>query len=120
MKICDTIEQAQRVPGVIHIEAGAQIVAYQAGDTLPAYLLAPAETAVPEVISPRQFRQALTHAGFRTTVESAVSSADQDTKDWYEFATQFERHHPRVVAMAQALGYTDAQVDAVWTYGAGL
>jgi hypothetical protein len=80
----------------------------------------PAPPFVPEVISPRQFRQSLTYCGFRSNVESAVAASDQDTKDWYAVATQFERHHPKVVSMAQALGYTDAQVDQVWVYGSGI
>lgn len=75
---------------------------------------------VPEVISPRQFRQSLTHFGFRSSVETTISGTDQDTKDWYEFATQFERHHPKVIAMAQVMGFTSDQMDEVWTYGAAL
>lgn len=76
--------------------------------------------AVPQVISPRQFRQSLTKYGFRASVDGAVNAADQDTKDWYEYATQFERHHPRVIGMAAQLGYTAAQLDQIWTYGASL
>lgn len=80
----------------------------------------PAPVVVPEIISPRQFRQSLTHFGFRPNVETAIGAADQDTKDWYQFATQFERNHPKVLAMAQAMGYTSVQIDQVWTYGATL
>jgi hypothetical protein len=55
------------------------------------------------VVSPRQIRQALTAAGLRTQVESAISSGNQDMKDWWEFATQFEEDHSLVVAMAKSL-----------------
>lgn len=75
---------------------------------------------VPDTISPRQFRQSLSHSGFRATVEAAIAAADQDTKDWYSYATAFERNHPKVLSMAQALGYTPAQIDAVWTHGASI
>lgn len=75
---------------------------------------------VPEILSARQFRLALNHFSMRAQADTFVAAADQDTKDWYEFATQFERHHPRVLAAMQALGITDAQADAVWTFGAGL
>jgi len=75
---------------------------------------------VPESISPRQFRQALTASGLRSAIESAIAGSDQDTKDWYEFSTSFERHHPVVVAMVASLGYTEQQADAVWTLGASL
>jgi hypothetical protein len=78
----------------------------------------PAPSTVPEEISPRQFRQALNHFSFRQQVDGAVAnSADQDLKDWYEFTSAFQRHHPTVLAMATALGFTDAQMDATWTYG---
>jgi hypothetical protein len=77
--------------------------------------------AVPEEISPRQFRQALNHFGFRQQVDGAVAaSTDQDLKDWYAYTSAFQRHHPEVLAMAQALGFTDDQLDQVWIYGATL
>lgn len=81
---------------------------------------APAAAPVPQTISPRQIRQALTRAGLRTQVEAAIAAADQDTKDWYEFATAFERLNSHVIAMGHALGQTDAQLDALWALGAGL
>lgn len=71
-------------------------------------------------VSPRQIRQALSRANLRTAVEAAIASGDQDTKDWWEFATQFERKHPMVVAMGQALKQTDAQMDALWQLAASL
>jgi hypothetical protein len=76
--------------------------------------------AVPASISPRQLRQALSRAGLRTSVEAAVAAADQDTKDWYEWATVFERQHPRVVAMGVALGQTTRQLDDLFTLGGSL
>lgn len=92
------------------------------GDTWngSAFVKPPQPVTVPQSISPRQFRQSLTKYGFRSTVDTTIGGADQDTKDWYQFATQFERHHPKTIAMAQAMGYTDAQMDAVWTYGASI
>lgn len=71
-------------------------------------------------VSPRQIRQALTRSNLRTAVESAIASGDQDTKDWWEFATQFERQHPMVVAMGKALNQTDAQLDQLWQLAATL
>ena len=71
-------------------------------------------------ISPRQIRQALSRAGLREYVEAAVTNGDQDLKDWWEFATAFERTNPQVVAMGVALGQTDEQMDALWVLGASL
>jgi hypothetical protein len=68
-------------------------------------------------LSPRQIRQALTAAGLRATVETAIAASDQDTKDWYEFATEFGRNHPMVVSMGTALGQTSEQIDALWKMG---
>lgn len=71
-------------------------------------------------ISPRQIRMALTRAGLRTAVESAVAAGDQDLKDWYEFSTTFERVNPQVVAMGTALGVSEQQLDDLWALGASL
>jgi hypothetical protein len=79
-----------------------------------------APTVVIAPASPRQIRQALTRAGLRQAVEGAIAAGDQDTKDWWEFATQFERQHARVIAMGAALGQTDAQLDALWALAVSL
>ena len=71
-------------------------------------------------ISPRQIRQALTRAGLRSQVEAAVAAGNQDLKDWWEFATVFEREHPMVVDMGAALGQAPTQLDALWALGASL
>lgn len=85
------------------------------------YTAPPAPPAqVPQSISPRQIRQALTAAGLRASVEAAVAAGSQDLKDWYEFATAFERTNANVIAMGAALGVTDAQLDALWTLGSSL
>ena len=77
-------------------------------------------SASPTSVSPRQIRQALTAGGLRAQVEAAVAASDQDTKDWWEFATAFERGHPMVGAMAAGLGIPDAQIDALFTLAASL
>jgi hypothetical protein len=109
------VESLDFMPGLIDASNGGSV-----GDSWDGATFTKPAPPVPQVVSPRQFRQALTHYGFRANVESAMTSADQDTKDWYEFATSFERSHPKVLSMARALGYTVEQVDAVWSYGAKL
>lgn len=71
-------------------------------------------------VTPRQMRQALTQMGLRGPVEAAVAAADQDLQDWWEYSNAFERERPQVVAMAQALGVSDAQLDALWALAATL
>jgi predicted component of type VI protein secretion system len=71
--------------------------------------------AIPAAVSPRQIRQALTAAGLRDMVEADIAAADQDTKDWYAYATAFERAHPMVAALAAGLGVNERQLDDLWT-----
>lgn len=71
-------------------------------------------------LTPRQIRQAMTALGLRAEVEAAIASSSQDLKDWWEFAQSFERNHPMVVGMGQALGKTPAELDALFTLGATL
>lgn len=75
---------------------------------------------VPDSVSPRQIRQALNHSGLRSAVEDAVSAGDQDLKDWWEFATAFERSHPLVIGMAQDVGVSEAQLDDLFRLAASL
>lgn len=76
--------------------------------------------SVPQSVTPRQFRQALTRAGLRVAVESFIASADQDTKDWYEFSNSFERQNSVLIAAAHGLGKSDADIDALFVLAAGL
>ena len=75
---------------------------------------------IPQEVTPRQFRQALTRAGLRTAVEAFVTTADQDTKDWYEYSTMFMRQNPVLIAAGHGLGKTDADIDALFTLAASL
>jgi hypothetical protein len=77
------------------------------------------------VVSRRQIRQAMSltpyQAGtLREAVEAAVAAGDQNLQDWWNDANEFERLHPVVVAMAQALGQSDEQVDTLFTLAASL
>ena len=71
-------------------------------------------------VSPRQIRMALTRVGLRAQVESAVAAGDQDLKDWWEFATTFERENVQVAAMGGALNQSAEQLDALWQLAATL
>jgi hypothetical protein len=77
-------------------------------------------SAIPYAVSPRQIRQGLTAVGLRASVEAAIAVANQDTKDWYEFATTFERNNPLVLTLATALNVTERQLDDLWTYSGSL
>lgn len=78
------------------------------------------QSSVPASVSPRQIRQALTRAALRTAVESAVAAGDQDIKDWWEFATAFERSNQHVIDMGVALGVSEKQLDDLWILAGSL
>lgn len=80
----------------------------------------PAPVPAPASVSPRQIRQALTRAGLRALVEAAVAAGDQDTKDWYEFSTAFDRANPQVTGMGVALSVSESQLDDLWILAASL
>ena len=76
-------------------------------------------------VSPRQIRMALSRTPYHATtlraaVESAVAASDQDTKDWYEQSTLFERQRPVVIGMGVALGVSPVDLDNLWILAATL
>jgi len=75
---------------------------------------------VPQVITPWQLRKALNQFGLRAAVEAAVAQADQNTKDGWEFATEFRRDDAMLNAMAGALGMTSEQLDDLFHLAATL
>ena len=97
-------------------EGSVQITDSEAQVIIDANKPAPA----PLVVSPRQIRMALTHAGLRADVESTVAAGDQDLKDWWQYATSFVETHPQVVAMAGQLNLSEAQVHDLFVLASSL
>jgi hypothetical protein len=120
----DTITQTVREIDPVLTDKGhyeqAWIVTDKTQEQLDAEAEAKRIAAVPVAVSPRQIRQALTRAGLREKVEAAIAAGDQDTKDWYEFATTFERQNQHVIDMGIALGQTERQLDDLFTLAASL
>lgn len=75
---------------------------------------APPVVIPPLIVTPRQIRLALTRLGLRAAIETYVSTADQDTKDSWQFSTEFDRGHSMVTTAAAALGKAAADVDALF------
>lgn len=76
------------------------------------------------VVTPRQARLALLSAGRLGDIEAAIAALDAPTRaaveiEW-EYAVLIERTSPWVVAMTQALGMADTEVDALFTVAAGI
>lgn len=68
-------------------------------------------------LSAWQVRKVLTQLGLRSQVETGVANADQDTKDAWQYAKEFERTSPVLVGMAQSLGISDKQLDDMFKLG---
>lgn len=100
----------------------------------------PAEGDVPASVSDRQFAQALAETGritwdearawgSRGEVPEAVLAAVTQIEDeltrnralmFLEAATSFERRHPMTKTLADAMGWEDAELDALWRFAATL
>ena len=117
--VTNTIEAEGELPGFVMVRSDIAAI----GDTFDGtdfHKPAPQPPGVPESVSPRQIRQALTRGGLRANVEAAIAAADQDTKDWYEFATEFQRSNEHVIAMGTALGVSSDDLDNLWRLAASL
>lgn len=85
---------------------------------LAVYATAP---AVPQIadVTPRQIRQALILSGvLMADIDSALASLPEPTRslaqtEW-EYSVSFKRSRPLVDSVRQMLGWTNAQVDALW------
>ena len=72
------------------------------------------------VCTPWQIRKALTILTLREAVETAVSQADQQIKDAYEFAQEFKRLDPLVISFGTILEKTDLELDDLFTLAMSL
>ena len=73
-----------------------------------------------EKVTRRQFLQGLTRLGLRAPVTAwraaldPTDPADLDLIDWYDESQFFERQNPELLAVAAALGLSEAQIDAAF------
>jgi hypothetical protein len=75
---------------------------------------APPVVVPPIVVTALQIRLALSQQGLRVPVEAYVATADQATKDSWQFTTSFERDNSMISTAAVALGKQPADVDALF------
>ena len=76
--------------------------------------------AIPEVVTARQLKRALYDAGLYDQVSAFVATLPRPTFIDWEYATEFRRDHPVLVAGAAALQMTPEQIDALFTAAAGI
>lgn len=69
------------------------------------------------VVTNYQAREALRLAGKFATVNAAVKSIGEDSSEYqaWEYANNLYRDSPLIRAMAGALGFSDAEIDALFT-----
>jgi hypothetical protein len=61
-----------------------------------------------------QFRLGLLAMGELDNIEAAMPQAPREVQIMWEYETSYERMHPAIVQLAAAMGYTDAQLDALF------
>jgi len=94
--------------GVVHTvqeqEDAAREAAYQA--------------TIPKVVTIRQAKLALLQAELLDNIEAAMTQADRATKIEWEYAIEFRRDWPALLAMQPLLGLTDEQIDDLFKLAA--
>lgn len=65
-------------------------------------------------VSRAEGRLALHRAGLLEQAEALIAQADIEARIWYTDAQFWERDHPVVVTMGQALGLTPEQIDQMF------
>lgn len=78
-----------------------------------------AETVTFPPLTARQIRLGLLRAGKSPSlVEQVIASLPEPAKSeaeiFWEYSAQYHRDHPLLIQVGQALGLTDAEMDAMW------
>lgn len=66
---------------------------------------------VPASVTPRQVRLLLLQQGLLSQVEAMIAAGDEAAKITWEFASEFRRDDPLLLALSSQLGLTPQQVD---------
>ena len=78
---------------------------------------AQAESAPDEVLL-YQFRAAVTLAGLKDAVDSAIAALPEPAKtvanEKWEYGNTVRRNHPMIVSLGAAIGQSPAQIDAIF------
>lgn len=84
------------------------VVPYKAPSPIP--------VEVPQSVTKRQGRQQMILMGLLSSVQAAIDSIPDETQrllvqSFWDDSTQYERTHPQMLQLAQAIGLTDEQLD---------
>lgn len=75
---------------------------------------------IPQVVSRAQFILALLQIDLLDEVEAAIDQADRATQINYKERLEFDRSYPLIATMAQVMGKTDAEIDALFVLASTL
>jgi hypothetical protein len=75
---------------------------------------------IPQVVTAAQAQIAITNAGYMSAVEAVIAAAPVTAQIAWAKATTFARPSPTIAAIASALGWTGAQVDALFIAAAAI
>ena len=82
---------------------------------------APAQAYVPNSVTIRQARLAFLQVGLLDGIDASIANgSDRALQIEWEFATEFRRDWPALLAIQQVLSLTDEQVDNLFTLAATL
>lgn len=69
------------------------------------------KVVIPQSVTPRQVRLLLLSQNLLDQVEGIIAQSDRATQITWEFAIEFNRNDPLLIALAKQLNLTDEQVD---------
>lgn len=116
----DALQDAPDSVRLIWHAQGPQPTEAEIEAAAPAALAAAARAAILPVTR-RQMLTALHRAGLLATIKGAMAaSGDIELQIAFDESQEFQRDNPFLASMAQALGKTDAEVDAIFALAATL
>lgn len=90
------------------------------GWRLVAWTMDEPSSPVPAMVTPRQIRLLLLQQDLLDDVEALIAEQDRAVRITWEFATEFRRGDPFLLAMAQGLGLDEVQLDQFFVAAAAL
>ena len=75
---------------------------------------------IPQAVTARQARHALSAAGLLDNIDAALATMPRDAQIEWQFAHEIRRDSPLIAAVASGLGLDKAAIDALFTQASKL
>jgi len=113
-------EQTQKLaPCAPYIE-NSTVYTVEAVDLTEQELVDRARALIPQVVTMRQAKLALLHAGLLDAVNAAMEQAPRAAQIEWEYAQEVSRGWPTLILMQSALSLTDEQIDGLFVAASAL